>query len=1209
MEHRDCLGLGVVPGLLERNLGALSRSSPETARLIASSAARGDARFMLGEDGALTGSIGEGEGTRWLASRRRALEEGARLAERVDPTEAGVVVVLGFGLGHHVRAIAEKIGRTGVTLVYEPDAALLRAVLGRIDYTEMFGACNVAVLTDAEDAGAMSAALRGAEVVVALGVRVVEHAPSGPRLGGGGGRFSEQFTRTVRAIRTNVVTTLMQTETSLRNGLMNLDWYASVPGIGDLTAIAHGRPAVVVSAGPSLWRNIGLLADPGVRERVVIIAAQTVLRPLLEAGIRPHFVTALDYHEISGRFYEGLTPEDVGGVTLVAEAKANPAILDAFPGAIRCPFDRTLTAALGAGFAHDGQAMEPGATVAHMAYTLARHMGCDPVILVGQDLGFTDGQYYAPRAAIHDVWAGELNEFNTLEAMEWQRVVRNRAHLHRATDHLGRPVYTDEQMSAYLVQFERMFAADAERGLATIDATEGGVSKRHAPAMPLADALAAFAPPGAGAAELPPTARSLDMRELCLPRVVDRLERLGGDVARVGEICRGARELLAEMLDHHGDQARVNGLIGRVYERGREARALTPAYDLVQHLNQTGQFKRFRADRTLHLEGGGTPLERQRREIERDITNMEWLAESAEQLGSLLASARDAHAGARPKLTRDPDERGLAGVGVRERARVAAVIAVDPERGGLGTRRALHRPVADGRNALQMTLARVASARGLDEIVLLAQDPDRVRAIAGEALPAHARIERVADHPLGERRHGVGAARAFAADCWRGGLCGMTVYDEAFDPATTLGVMERLKIDAAVIVGADWAVVDPGITEAVIERHREDPRHNRLAFTQAAPGLAPCVIGRSLVAELAASAARAGGFASVGGLLGYIPASPVMDPIAKPGCVRIDPELRDLGVRAIADSAWRCELLARATAGGRCGRPGFAAATRELAAGLALRGPEHLTLELCSGRRTGGELAQLLGDGAGADRASLAAASAFRLIEELVSARPEAAVTFGGVGDPLMHRQWREIVSGAKSCGVHTVHVRTDLQCGREEAIALLDCGADVVSVDLYAETAQTYRRLAGLASFERARENLVALLQERAAGGAMPRVWIVPRITRCDAVYGELESFYDRWLTVAQACVIDPLPRAVGGERIAPLPEPGLAAWRGAMRDLMVLSDGRAWVRERRGGGRGGVNALEMGLVGAWREVLRGRLDAGRSREPRKGRRVAAAA
>ena len=89
------------------------------------------------------------------------------------------------------------------------------------------------------------------------------------------------------------------------------------------TEVGNGR--LGGRAGPSLRRNLHLLGAPGVRDRVVIIAVQTVLKQVLEAGIRPHFVTALDYHEISRRFYEGLTEADVAGVTLVVEPKANPA--------------------------------------------------------------------------------------------------------------------------------------------------------------------------------------------------------------------------------------------------------------------------------------------------------------------------------------------------------------------------------------------------------------------------------------------------------------------------------------------------------------------------------------------------------------------------------------------------------------------------------------------------------------------------------------------------------------------------------------------------------------------------------------------------------------------------------------------------------------------------------------------------------------------
>lgn len=1219
MQNPESGRIGPVRGLLERNLGAMARCSPETARLVGAAPARADVVFEIAPDGALTGLTGLGPGARRLASSRDPLGEAARLAGRVDLAEAGAVVVLGFGLGHHVRAIAEKVGLAGVVLVYEPDVGLLRAVLERVDLAEVFARCNVAVLASDDDAAGISAALRGAEAVVSLGVKVIEHAPSGPRLGEGARRFAGAFESAIRAIRTNVVTTLMQTETSLRNGLMNLDWYASVPGIGELTGCAQGRPAVVVSAGPSLRRNVGLLARPGVRERVVIIAAQTVLRPLLEMGIRPHFVTALDYHEISSRFYEGLTREDVEGVTLVVEPKANPAILEAFPGAIRCPHDATLTRLLGGGFAHDGCTMEPGATVAHMAYTLARHLGCDPVILIGQDLGFTDGQYYAPAAAIHDVWAGELNEFNTLEMMEWQRVVRNRAHLRRVTDHLSRPVYSDEQMTAYLVQFERMFGADAERGLTTIDATEGGVAKRHTLVATLAEALAAHAPAGAGRLELPETIPADEVRALTSARVADRLAHLGHDVARVGDICRETRALLREMLAHHDDQGRVNELIERVHGAGRQVRTLSPAYELVQHLNQTGQLKRFKADRLIHLDDRSTPMERQRRQIERDIVNMDWLAESAGQLGMMLHSAGRAMRGEAPKLTRDPEERGRADVeaGERRRQRVCAIVPIDPDRGGLGTARPLRAPLAGGMNPLQIVLCRLARCRGLDGIVLLAEDVEAVREIAGEALPPGARIEHVAGHPLGERRRGVAAARAMASACWRGGLNGMTVYDEVFDPATTFAVMERLEIDGAVLVGADWPLIDPGLTDAVIERFREDPAHNRLAFTQASPGIAPCVLARSLARELAASTGTAGAFASIGGLLGYIPASPILDPVAKPGCVRVGPEARDLGVRLVADSPWRTALIAAVL--GRCGAAPWeadaarlAGSVREAAETLAPRGPEHLTLELCPGRRTGGEMVQLInGARLGIDRRSLGVGSAIRVVEELASARPDAVLTLGGAGDPLLHAHWRDVVEGAKSCGVSCVHVRTDLQVERDEAMALLESGADIVSVDLLAETAGTYRRLAGLASFDRARENLFELLRARAGriGGGMPGTWIVPRITRCDAVYSELESFYDRWLTAAQACVIDAPPRAVEGERIAPLPEPRLAAWRRAATELTVLSDGRALARPGQRSGKGVASALELGLVGAWREVWRSRRDRIGLRESLAGEGLAAAA
>ncbi|MDI1290071.1 MAG: DUF115 domain-containing protein, partial [bacterium] len=480
----------------------------------------------------------------------------------IDLAAVGVVVIFGFGVGNHVRAMSDRMKRTGLIVVFEPDVALLRAVFERIDCSAWMRDSNVVVLTDEHETGEIAAVTKGFEAALACGMKLLDHPPSRSLLGARAGVFAERFTHVVKAVRTAVVTTLVHVDVSVRNVLQNVDHYVTWPGLNDLAGVAKGRSAIVVSAGPSLQRNLHLLEDKVVRERFVIIATQTMLKPLLAKGIKPHFVTALDYHEISRRFYEGLTPADVEGVTLVVEPKANPAILEAFPGAIRCVADRVLDEILGEGLYEERTELQAGATVAHLAYYLARHLGADPVIMIGQDLGFTDHCYYGPGAAIHRVWGPELGAFRTIEMLEWERIARMKGLLRRIDDHAGQPMFTDEQMATYLVQFERDFLADTQRGLTVIDATEGGCAKRHAKTMPLAEAIGAFR--GAGQIHLPRSVRKPDAK----PRIAKaraRLQELSAGSVEMERLSRETAELLTEVRHHHEDQSRVNRLISKVH--------------------------------------------------------------------------------------------------------------------------------------------------------------------------------------------------------------------------------------------------------------------------------------------------------------------------------------------------------------------------------------------------------------------------------------------------------------------------------------------------------------------------------------------------------------------------------------------------------------------------------------------------------------------
>jgi len=1088
---------------LRANLDAVAQCSPAAARAIARARPHPGVEWTDTEQGPVCLLDG-----RPLASRRRPREEAERLAEGADPKRAGVFALVGFGCGHHVRAIAQRTKRAARLLLFEPDLALLRTVFERIDCAAWIRAADIRFLTDADDPAAITRALEGAEPLVALGLHVVEHPPSRRRLGAMSAQFGRTLTEVVAALRTVVVTTMVQTEVTYRNTLLNLDHYLvgardRAGGVADLANLCAGRPAVVVSAGPSLARTIDALAKPGVRDKCVIIAVQTALKPLLARGVRPHFVTALDYHEISRRFYEGLTAQDVAGVTLVAEPKVNPVVPEAFPGPVRCPGDETLDLLLGADLAGEHGTLPAGSTVAHLACYLARHLGCDPVILTGQDLGFTDGQYYGAGAAIHDAWACELNAFTTLEMQEWERIARGKKTLRPMTDQRGRRIYTDEQMATYLAQFERDFARDAERGLRTIDATEGGVAKRNAEPMPLADALDEFAT--APLPEIPAPAPRDALAAGVQAAARERLDHVRRDVGRLGALSRRTASMLDDIRACYDadrpDLKKANRLIGEVHRLRDEAHGLEPAFTLVQRLNQTGAFNRSRADRGIALDADLDEHEKQRRRLERDAENVRWLADAAESLARMLDDTRAALDGApkRTHIDNGPAKADGPKTSGRRRARVGAVLIED---------------LATTDDALRRVVDRLGACKRVGRTIVLTTDPARAGARLAGAPCEIVESDLRADLRRIER---IRRARRFSLGAWRGGVACLTCYDEHLAALPTAVALERLELDCALVVGAEWTDLDPALCNTVIERHEENPEQHRVVFTQAPPGAAPCLIDRALCFDFGAAISAGNVLATVAGALRYIPTTPAPDPIARPICVPIDAALRD----RVAP----------------------------------LGGPAHLALELTTRRAHAGGLRA---GWMGAEAADIDAMRALDLIGAIAERMPQGAVTLAGRGDPMLHPDLERIARAALDAGL-ALHIRTDLASGDDAPERLLAVGPDVVSVDLYAADREGYERATGSIDFDTIVRRMERLCRGRDVACGLPQPWVVPRITRCDALLESIEGFYDGWLSALACAAIDPVPEGVDGERLAHLPLPRIARTRLGRATLCVSATGDA--------------------------------------------------
>lgn len=154
----------------------------------------------------------------------------------------------------------------------------------------------------------------------------------------------------------------------------------------------RGRPAIVVSAGPSLEKNIGLLPD--LKNKAVIIGAGSAIDTLKQHGITPHLLASFDGGEGNYRHFEKLESKDI---RLVFTGDIYPRIVREFKGRlipVEASNKRTYDYLKQFGAPDLGEAMI-GPSVANMALDVAVNLGCNPIILIGQDLSFAGGKSHA----------------------------------------------------------------------------------------------------------------------------------------------------------------------------------------------------------------------------------------------------------------------------------------------------------------------------------------------------------------------------------------------------------------------------------------------------------------------------------------------------------------------------------------------------------------------------------------------------------------------------------------------------------------------------------------------------------------------------------------------------------------------------------------------------------------------------------------------
>lgn len=257
----------------------------------------------------------------------------------------------------------------------------------------------------------------------------------------------------------------------LAHNLQNIPFLERSKDVRCLKKAFEGKPAIVVSAGPSLDKNIHHLRKA--KGKAIILAVDTIVDKLLAQDIKPDFIFSVErIDDVYECFYKNkVFPKDI---TLVAPPVLKPEIFAEFRGQIiipmrdKVPEYRWLDTILE--FGNDAF-LSMGSSVAHLAFGFADHLGASPIILVGQDLAYAD--HNGRTHSLGTVYGNHVVDLNRNPGVEIEGY------------------NNDNVLTQKLwITFKHWFEIEIlNKKLFVINATEGGARIKNTTQMPLSDAI------------------------------------------------------------------------------------------------------------------------------------------------------------------------------------------------------------------------------------------------------------------------------------------------------------------------------------------------------------------------------------------------------------------------------------------------------------------------------------------------------------------------------------------------------------------------------------------------------------------------------------------------------------------------------------------------------------------------------------------------
>ncbi len=475
------------------------------------------------------------------------------------------VFLFGIGSGAYLKALMKDFPKEANIIVYEPSINIFLTLLREVDLSREIEKHPIGFIVEGLNETEFTPVMRNSLVLENYRYMKEYVHPNYKKL------FGEEIRKYVKQLQRYIERIIVERNTwhvmsisTAQNIIGNLRYIAEGyhPQLM-VKAIPHDGAAILVSAGPSLNKNIHELKRA--KNKCLIVAVDTAIKPLLNAGIVPDLMATVDALKPIGLI-------DIKGseeIPLVAPPAAVPALVEHQKGKKFFYFDgHSLPMHLYSMNHKKFSDVAIGGSVACAGFSLIYKLGFDTIILVGQDLAYTGNRAYAD-GTFQDIMPEEITGHMTMVKGNYEEKLP-----------------TSEDLRIFLEWFENYIKGMKQRRNVTVyNATEGGAYIEGTEVITLKEILDQVCQ----GEEIDFAGRIRDLESEFSPEELKKaMEYVDGIPEQLAEIHKYAKELrkIYIRLQKQGNSGNLNqdavGKLLRKVKKYTNKCMLKTAYELIE---------------------------------------------------------------------------------------------------------------------------------------------------------------------------------------------------------------------------------------------------------------------------------------------------------------------------------------------------------------------------------------------------------------------------------------------------------------------------------------------------------------------------------------------------------------------------------------------------------------------------------------------------